>query len=204
MRASKQIFLLVVTTWPVASGFSQSAISARAAEANSREETMTVGRQANARHNLLLAFQAPAPGAGDGSAAQVPGKAGSLRADEPLSLEATDLDLEAQPSANPGLALILDERAFARFYSLDLNADGALTLDEWQHFDATASAKEHFRALDENGDGQLNAAEFLRQVPKHPALYEFLVNAEPSKAGYISWKDQALEPGGLRLFSINF
>jgi hypothetical protein len=96
---------------------------------------------------------------------------------------------------------VLDERAFQK---LDLNGDGAITLDEWKHFDASASAKEHFNALDENGDGQISLMEFLTQAPKHSERYHFFGDTDKTDGSFVSPDKDVFQNPGWHLFSFHF
>ncbi len=90
------------------------------------------------------------------------------------------------------------------FRKLDLGANGAVTLDERQHFDTNAWAKENFSTLDENDDGQHNATEFLTQAQRPSKLYSVFGDTEQSNDNHSSWERQEFQPQGLRLFSIRF
>jgi hypothetical protein len=93
----------------------------------------------------------------------------------------------------------LDERAFRK---PDLDTNGAVTLNEWQHFDANAGAKENLRPLNENEDGQFNATGFLTKAPKHFELYPVFGDAEQIGNNHFYWDQQEFQPQGLQLFSI--
>ncbi len=111
-----------------------------------------------------------------------------------------------QPAEAPAPAAllqpaVLDENAFR---NLDLNADGVITLDEWQHFDTSDGAKENFRVLDENGDGQINMIEFLTQAPKHSEHYHFLGATVKADDKYFPPDNEVFEQPGWHLFSFHF
>jgi Ca2+-binding EF-hand superfamily protein len=88
--------------------------------------------------------------------------------------------------------------------TLDLKADGTLTLNEWQHVDTSTEAKEHFHALDENGDGRINAPEFLWQSPAHLTLYPLLGSTDKTQGSYPWWHEELFQQPGLQVFSIRF
>jgi len=54
---------------------------------------------------------------------------------------------EALSSTGLSRPLVLDERPFRK---LDLDTNGAVTLDKWQDFDTNVEAKENFSTFDEN------------------------------------------------------
>jgi len=117
------------------------------------------------------------------------------------SLDEMNLERHEAPySTGLSQPVILNERAFPK---LELDTNGAVTLDEWQHFDTNVEAKENFSTLDENG-GQINAAEFLTQAPKHSKLYSVFGDAEQTNNNQSSWDRQEIQPEGLQLFSISF
>jgi hypothetical protein len=108
-----------------------------------------------------------------------------------------------EPPASPALPqhAVLDESAFRK---LDLKADGVITPDEWRQFDTAAEAKEHFSTLDENGDGQIDLAEFLRQAPKHSERYHFLGDTNKTDDSFVSSDKAVLQQPGWHLFSFHF
>ena len=108
------------------------------------------------------------------------------------SLSEKNLERDEAPSST-GLSqpVILEEGAFRK---LDLDTNGAVTLDE-RYFDTNAVAKDNFRTLDGNDDGQINVTEFLTQAPKHSKPYPLFGDAEQIKE---------FQPQGLQLFSIRF
>ncbi|SRR6266852_4457864 len=110
--------------------------------------------------------------------------------------------LERDEASSTGLSQpeILDERAFPK---LRLGTNGAVTLDQWQHFDTNAGAKENFSTLDEN-DRQIKASEFLTEAPKQSKLYSVFGDAEQTSNNHSSWDRQEFQPQGLQLFSIRF
>jgi hypothetical protein len=87
---------------------------------------------------------------------------------------------------------------------LDLGTNGAVTFDEWGHFDMNARAKENFSTLDENLDGQINATEFLTQSQRPSKLYSVFGDADQTNDNQSSWDRQEFQPRGLQLFSIRF
>lgn len=125
----------------------------------------------------------------------------ALPTNEQLSFDAMNSDRDEESSGEPSPSMSLDERVFQE---LDLNGDGAVTLDEWQQFDTSAAAKEHFSALDANADGLISVPEFLTQAPKHPALYRLFGDPDKTQDSGSSWDNEELQPRGLRLFSIHF
>ena len=118
------------------------------------------------------------------------------------SLDEKNLERDETPSPT-GLSqpVIPDERAFRK---LDLDTNGAVTLDKWQDFDTNVEAKQNFSTLDENHDGQINFTEFLTQAPKYPKLYSAFGNVGQINQNDFSWDEQEFQPQGLRLFSIRF
>jgi len=117
------------------------------------------------------------------------------------SLDEKNLERDEASSTGLSQPVILDERAFPK---LDLDTNGAVTLDEWHHFDTNAGAKENFSTLDKNDDGQINATEFLTQAPKYSKLYSIFGDAEQTNNNHSSWDRQEFQPQGLQLFSIRF
>jgi hypothetical protein len=109
----------------------------------------------------------------------------------------------AEAPASPALLqhATLDENAFRK---LDRNSDGTLTLEEWQHFDKSAGAKENFSMLDGDGDGQINFPEFLKQAPKHSERYHFLGKTGETDDSYVSSGNEVFEQPGWQLFSFHF
>ena len=107
---------------------------------------------------------------------------------------------EAPASTGHSQPVILDERAVRK---LDLNTNGAVTLDEWQRFDTNAGPKENFSAFDLNGDAQIKATEFLTQTPKHAKRYHFFADPENNNH-YSSLGQEEFQPPGVQLFSIRF
>ena len=108
---------------------------------------------------------------------------------------------EAPASTGHSQPVILDERAVRK---LDLNTNGAVTLDEWQQFDTSAGPKENFKALDVDGDWQIKATEFLAQPSKGSKRYHFFGDAGKSNDGYVSWDRELFQQPGWQLFSIRF
>ena len=108
---------------------------------------------------------------------------------------------EAPPAPALSQPVILDERALR---GLDLNADGVITPDERQHFDTSAGAKKNLSALDENGDGQINAAEFLTQVPRHSKRYHFFGDTNKTDDSNVSSDNEVFQQRGWPLFSFHF
>jgi hypothetical protein len=96
---------------------------------------------------------------------------------------------------------VLEKSAFR---TRDLNADGTVSLEEWEQFDKSASAKAAFTALDENRDGQINATEFLTQAPKHSERYHFRGDTDKTDDGFVANDGKAFEQPGWRLFSFHF
>ena len=97
--------------------------------------------------------------------------------------------------------MFLDERAFRK---LDIDTTGAVTLDQWQQLDTSAGPKENFRALDVNGDGQINPTEFLTQTPKDSKRYHLFGEPDKTNDDYVSWDTQLFQQPGWQLFSIRF
>ena len=118
------------------------------------------------------------------------------------SLDEKNLHCDQAP-ASTGLSqpVFLYERAFRK---LDLDTNGAVTLDEWQQLDTSAGPKENFRALDVNRDGQINATEFLSQPPKDSKRYHFFGDTDKTNDGYVSWDRELFQQPGWQLFSIRF
>lgn len=136
------------------------------------------------------------------AAAALVGCASTERRVSESSVDEKDLQRSDAPSpARYPQPVILDESAFRK---LDLNADGAITFDEWQHFDTSAGAKEHFNALDENGDGMIDATEFLKQAPKLSKRYQFFGGTDKADDSYFSWDKDVFQQPGWQLFSIRF
>ena len=105
---------------------------------------------------------------------------------------------DAPSSTGSSQPVILEESAFRK---LDLDTNGAVTLDEWRHSDTNAVAKENFRP---DNDGQINVTEFPTQAPKHSKLYPVFGDAEQTNNQHFFWDQQEFQPKGLRLFSIRF
>jgi len=130
------------------------------------------------------------------------GCASTARQMSESSLDEKNLErAELQSSTGLSQPLILDERAFRQ---PDLDTNGAVTLDEWRHFDTQAAEKETFSTLDEKDNGQINVAEFLNQAPKHSKLYSVFGDAEQNDNRQSTWNQQEFRPQGLQLFSIRF
>ena len=108
---------------------------------------------------------------------------------------------EAQASTGLSQPVFLDERAFRK---LDIDTTGAVTLDQWQQLDTSAGPKENFRALDVNGDGQINPTEFLTQTPKDSKRYHLFGEPDKTNDDYVSWDTQLFQQPGWQLFSIRF
>jgi hypothetical protein len=109
---------------------------------------------------------------------------------------------DGEPSST-GLSqrVFLGERAFRK---LDLNADGTVTLGEWEHFDKTAGAEENFSALDENGDGQISVTEFLSQAPKYSKPSYVFGDPDPASENYSLSDSEDFQQQGWQLFSFHF
>ena len=118
------------------------------------------------------------------------------------SLDEKNLHCDQAP-ASTGLSqpVFLYERAFRK---LDLDTNGAVTLDEWRHFDTNAVAKDNFSTLAEDGDGQIYAAEYPTQTLKHSKLYPLFGDGEQINNNHFIWDQQEFQPQGLRLFSVRF
>jgi hypothetical protein len=125
----------------------------------------------------------------------------ALPTNELLPFDAINSDHDGESSGELSLPLSLNERVFQE---LEFNGDGAVTLDEWQQFDTSAGAKDHFGVLDENADGLINVAEFLTQAPKHPGLYRLFWDADKTNDSDFSWDREEFQPRALQLFSIHF
>ena len=109
---------------------------------------------------------------------------------------------EALSSTGLYQPVILDERAFRK---LGFDTNGAVTLDEWRHFDTNTGANEEFSTPDEkNDDGHTKVTEFLTQTPEHSKLYPVFGDAEQINNNDFFWDQQEFQPQGLRLFSIHF
>ena len=108
---------------------------------------------------------------------------------------------EAPSSTGLSQPVIPEEGAFRK---LDLDTNGAVTLDEWRHFETNAVAKDNFSTLVEDGNGQINVTEFLTQTPKHSKLYPLFGDGEQINNDYFFWDRQEFQPQGLRLFTIRF
>ena len=109
--------------------------------------------------------------------------------------------VEAPSSKGLSQPVFPGERAFRK---LDLDTNGTVTLDEWQHFDTSAGAKENFGALDENGDAQIKVAEFLKEAPKHSKPYRFFGGTNPTDESFSLLDSEGLQQQGWQLFSIRF
>ena len=133
------------------------------------------------------------------------GLGGCASADRHVSRAAfdkADLNRDEKPfSTERSQQVNLNQRAFQK---LDLDTNRAVTLDEWQHFDASAGAKENFSALDENLDGRINATEFLRQPPKYSKPYRFFGGTNPSDESYSLSDSEVFQQQGWQLFSFHF
>jgi len=90
------------------------------------------------------------------------------------------------------------------FQKLDVNTNGVVTLDEWRQFDTTILAANHFNTLDEDGNGQISAAEFQKLASKHPVHHPVFGGTNSTdQAGFPpDPKDSPLQ--GWELFSIQF
>ena len=96
--------------------------------------------------------------------------------------------------------MILEEGAFRK---LDLDTNGAVTLDKWQDFDTNVEAKENFSTPGENAL-QVNPAEFLTEAPKHAQPYSVFGGSDQTKNNDFSWDGQEFQSQGLRLFTNRF
>ena len=65
-------------------------------------------------------------------------------------------------------------------------------------------ARENFRALDVDGDWQINATEFLTQPSKDSKRYHFFGDTDKTNDGYISWDRELFQQPGWQLFWIRF
>ena len=108
---------------------------------------------------------------------------------------------EALSSTGSSQPVILDERAFRK---LDLDTNGAVTLDEWRHFDTNAVAKDNFSTSGEDGDARFNVTEFATLTLKHSKLYPLFGDGEQINDNRVLWDQQEFQPKGLRLFSVPF
>jgi hypothetical protein len=90
------------------------------------------------------------------------------------------------------------------FRELNLNGDGAVTIDDWRHFDTSDAAKENFSALGENGDGQINARELPMQAPRHSRRFQFLGGATPTNDEDVFPDTKFGGQRGWPLFSLRF
>ena len=135
-------------------------------------------------------------------AAALAGCASSDRQMFESALDEKNLERDEAPSSTAlSQPVILEEGAFRK---LDLDTNGAVTLDEWRHFDTNAVAKGNFSTLAEDGDGQIYAAEYPTQTLKHSKLYPLFGDGEQIKNNHFFWDQQELQPQGLRLFSVRF
>jgi len=118
------------------------------------------------------------------------------------SLDEKNLERDEAPSST-GLSqpVIPEEGAFQK---LDLDTNGAVTLDEWRHFETNAVAKDNFSTLVEDGNGQINVTEFPTQTLKHSKLYPLFGDGEQINNNHFLWDQQEFQPQGLRLFTIRF
>ena len=182
MRLTKLFTLTTATMLPLFAGFSQTA------------NPPAVSQSTPPKHLLapLAAFCAIA--ALVGCASTNPQVSGSW-------FDQKKVELAEALAPAPSPPVILDERAFQK---LDLDADGAIALDEWQHFETSASPKENVSALDDNGDGQINVTELPTQAPKHSKRYHFFGDTDKTDDGFVSSEKEGLQQPGWHLFSFNF
>jgi hypothetical protein len=132
--------------------------------------------------------------------ATVVGCASTDRQASQSPFDVMSLNRDRKPSS-AGFSQQVTQLAFRK---PDLDTNGAVTLDEWQRFDANAGPKENFSALDVNGDAQINATEFLTQTPKHAKRYHFFADPEKTNKYYSSRDQEEFQPPGVQLFSIRF
>src|SRR5438128_520317 len=87
--------------------------------------------------------------------------AGCANTDRQISQSSLDERNQERDKAHPPMGLsqpvLPDGRAFEK---LDLETNGAITLDNRQHFATNVEAKENFSTADEN-NLQINSTEFL-------------------------------------------
>jgi len=105
---------------------------------------------------------------------------------------------KAPPPTGSSQPVIPDDRALRK---LDLDTNGAVTLENWRDFDKNVEAKENFGTLDEDGL-QINPSEFFTQAPAHSQLS--ISGVSDTTTNDFSWDGQEFQPQGLRLFSIRF
>src|SRR6266446_3298147 len=135
-------------------------------------------------------------------AAALAGCASSDRQMSRASLDEKNPERDKAPSSR-GLSqpVILEEGAFRK---LDLDTNGAVTLDEWRHFDTNAVAKDNFSTSGEDGDGRFNVTEFPTHTLKHSNLYPLFGDGEQINNDRFLWDQQEFQPKGVRLFSVRF
>ena len=136
------------------------------------------------------------------AAATLAGCASPDRRMSESSVDEKNLERNEAPSST-GLSqpVILEEGAFRK---LDLDTNGAVTLDEWRHFDTNAVAKDNFSTSGEDSDGRFNVTEFATQTLKHSKLYPLFGDGEQINNNHFLWDQQEFQPKGLRLFSVRF
>ena len=137
-----------------------------------------------------------------GAVAALAGCASTHRQISESALDERNLERdEALSSTGSSQPVVLDEGAFRKPY---LDTNGAITLDEWRHFETNTVAKESFSASEDNDDGQINVTEFLTQNPKQSTLYPVFGDAEQINNDHYFWDQEQFQPQGLRLFSFRF
>src|SRR6266478_5429431 len=136
------------------------------------------------------------------AAAALAGCASPDRRMSESSVDERNLERNEAPSST-GLSqpVILEEGAFRK---LDLDTNGAVTLDEWRHFDTDAVAKDNFSTSGEDGDARFNVTEFPTLTLKHSKLYPLFGDGEQINDNHVLWDQQEFQPKGLRLFSVRF
>lgn len=71
------------------------------------------------------------------------------------------------------------------FAKADKNGDGSVTWEEWQQFDTTPEARQHFDSLDTNNDGKVNADEWKIGLEKNGVSMSLFKQLDADQNGYL-------------------
>jgi hypothetical protein len=130
--------------------------------------------------------------------------AGCASTDRQISRSSLDEKNQERDKAHPPMGLsqpvLPDGRAFEK---VDLETNGAITLDNRQRFDTNVEAKENFSTADEN-NLQINSTELLIPAPKFSHPYSVFGGSDQTNNNDFSWDEQEFQPQGLLLFTFHF